>query len=146
MRRDRPKSLLEATRAAKFASLNAQESEKALEELPRFFAGRRSRPGQLSHSERLLLFRMGFSFKYRKPGHIAADCPSSVSSSSEAPNRSHQLFKGHCHWWKPKCSTNSDLRNSLLVVHVTMVESDIGARALIDSGATHNFVSMDRAC
>ena len=34
-----------------------------------------------------------------------------------------------------------DCRNSLLVVHVAMVENDIGARALIDSGATHNFVS-----
>ena len=34
-----------------------------------------------------------------------------------------------------------DFRNSLLVVHVAMVGSDIKARALIDSGATHNFVS-----
>ena len=35
----------------------------------------------------------------------------------------------------------SDFRNSLLVVHLAMVGSDIKASAFIDSGATHNFVS-----
>ena len=35
----------------------------------------------------------------------------------------------------------TDFRNSLSVVHVAMVGSDIRARALIDSGATHSIVS-----
>ena len=48
--RDHPKSLSEVTRAARTASLNAEGSEKALEEHPRDFAARRSRIGQLSRS------------------------------------------------------------------------------------------------
>ena len=59
VRRDHPKSLTEATRAARTANLNAQGSEKALEEEPTVFAARRSRPGQVSRSERLFLFRRG---------------------------------------------------------------------------------------
>ena len=72
VRRDHPKSLSEATRVARTASLNAEGSKKVLEEQPRVFAARRSRPGQLSRSERLFLFRRGLCFKCRKSGHIAA--------------------------------------------------------------------------
>ena len=90
VRRDHPKSLSEAARVARTASLNAEGSKKVLEEQPRAFAAQRSRPGQLSRSERLFLFRRGLCFKCRKPGHTAANCPSSRSVSSEAPNGSHQ--------------------------------------------------------
>ena len=60
---------------ARTASLNAEGSEKVMEEKPRVFAARRSRPGHLSRSELLFLFHRGLCFKCRKPGHIAANGP-----------------------------------------------------------------------
>ena len=106
VRREHPKSMAEATRAARTASSTADTCIYA--STPEANAGsgdqnrvttqltalrsRQRNPTQrsewLSDSERLSLYRRGLCFKCRRPGHIAANCRSSMPAGD--PNASHQ--------------------------------------------------------
>ena len=149
VRREHPKSLSEATRAARTACLNqecnsdpyANANDAGEQVAPRRAAVRRSkpnwasRPEQLSPSERSDLFRRRLCFRCRKPGHIAANCPS--ASSSERHPRLTGVEQAPAEVGVLTSSTR--FVNSLLIVKV--VARGREAKALIDSGATHSFVS-----
>ena len=151
VRREHPKSMAEVTRAARtagftgenctyvstpVASASSDVQDQVASQLPAVRNGQQNqipRGERLSRSEWLSLYRRRLCFKCQKPGHIAANCPSS-SPKSQPPvtGRAQALVE-------VGVLDSSKISNSLLIVRV--IAQGMEARALIDSGATHSFVS-----
>ena len=138
VRRDHPKSLSEATRVARTASLNAEGSKKVLEKQPRVLQlGDQGQDNCLTLNDSSC-----FAEDFVSNAGSRDTLPPIVRRQFRLrPQREPPVIKGARSLVEAEVLHKPDFRNSHLVVHVAMVGSDIKARALIDSGAAHNFVS-----